>query len=144
MPGFGYSGDITLSSSVTDLDASITWFKEMLGFEVVFSVDEVGWAELSSPAAGVTIGLGQNESIDGKGGTTPVLGVVDIDAARGELEGKGVEFDGETVEIPEMVKWQRSTTLTATRTCSPRASPDHPFQTTPGDRRPRTRRHGPA
>ena len=104
MPDFQYSGDITLASSVKDLDASIAWFKEILGFEVALRVDEAGWAEVSTPTAGVTVGLGQNEEVDGRGGTTPVFGVVEIVAARAEIEGKGVRFDGETMEIPGMVK----------------------------------------
>ncbi len=104
MPGFSFNGTITLSSSVKDLDASMAWFKDMLGFEEVFKVPEAGWAEVSTPAAGVSIGLGQNQQVDGRGGTTPVFGVVDINAARAELEGKGVRFDGDTVELPGMVK----------------------------------------
>ena len=104
MPKFAYKGDITLASSVKSLDDSIAWFQEMLGFEVVFRVDEAGWAELTTPTKDVTLGLGENKEVDGKGGTTPVFGVVDIEAARSELEGKGVRFDGETMEIPDMVK----------------------------------------
>ena len=104
MPGFDYDGTITLSSSVTDLAASVKWFQEMLGFELVFQMEEMGWAELSCPTQGVTIGLGQNETVDGAGGNTPVFGVGDVDVARAELEGKGVRFDGETQEIPDMVK----------------------------------------
>ena len=104
MPKFEYNGDITLSSSVKDLDRSIAWFKEMLGFELSLRVDEAGWAEMSSPVSDVTIGLGQNEQVDGQGGTTPVFGVKDIASARSELEEKGVTFDGETEEIPGMVK----------------------------------------
>jgi len=104
MPGFEYDGLITLSSSVNDLDRSIAWFKEMLGFELSFRVDEAGWAEVESSVTGVTIGLGQNEEVEGRGGTTPVFGVKDIAAARKELEEKAVRFDGETVEIPGMVK----------------------------------------
>jgi len=104
MPGFNYDGTITLSSSVRDLDVSIGWFKDTLGFEETFKVPEAGWAEIASPASGVSIGLGQNEEVDGRGGTTPVLGVTDIDAARAELEAKGVRFDGATVELPGMVK----------------------------------------
>lgn len=99
-----YKGDITLASSVRDLDESIAWFQEMLGFEVVFKVDEAQWAELTSPTKDVTIGLGVNEEVHGQGGTTPVFGVEDIAAARSELEDKGVKFDGDTVEIPGMVK----------------------------------------
>ena len=99
-----YKGDITLACSVTNLDESIAWFKEMLGFDLVFRADEAGWAELTTPTEGVTLGLGMNETVDGRGGTTPVFGVVDIAAARATLEGKGVAFDGETVDIPGMVK----------------------------------------
>ena len=105
MPQFSYNGTITLSSSVKDLDASIAWFKEVLGFEEIFKVAEAGWAEVSTPADGVSIGLDQTDAdVEGAGGSIPVLGVVDIDAARAELEGKGVEFAGETVELPGMVK----------------------------------------
>ncbi len=99
-----YKGDITLSSSVRDLDASIAWFREMLGFEVLFRADEAGWAEMSTPTPGVSIGLGVNQEVDGSGGTTPVFGVLDIAAARAELEGKGVQFDGDIVEVPGLVK----------------------------------------
>ena len=99
-----YKGDITLASSVSDLDRSITWFKDNLGFELLFRVDDAGWAEISSPTGDVTIGLGVNQEVDGRGGTTPVFGVTDIVAARAELEDKGVKFDGDTVEITGMVK----------------------------------------
>ena len=99
-----YKGDITLASSVTNLDASIDWFSNILGFELVFRVDEAGWAEMTSPTRDVTIGLGVNQEVNGAGGTTPVFGVIDIVAARSELEAEGIAFDGETVEIPGLVK----------------------------------------
>ncbi|MCY4056819.1 MAG: VOC family protein [Gammaproteobacteria bacterium] len=105
MPDFSYNGTITLSSSVKDLDASIAWFKDILGFEEEFKVAEAGWAEVSSPVEGVSIGLDQTDAdVEGSGGSVPVFGVVDIDAARAELEAKGVEFAGDTVELPGMVK----------------------------------------
>ena len=105
MPDFSYNGTITLSSSVKDLDASIAWFRDMLGLEEMFKVAEAGWAEVSTPADGVSIGLDQTDAdVEGSGGSVPVFGVVDIDAARAELEAKGVEFAGDTVELPGMVK----------------------------------------
>ena len=120
MPDFSYNGTITLSSSVKDLDASIAWFRDMLGFEEIFKVAEAGWAEVATPVEGVSIGLDQTDAdvedhsvreaspqhspAEGSGGSVPVFGVVDIDAARAELEAKGVEFSGETVELPGMVK----------------------------------------
>ena len=105
MPGINFNGTITLSSSVSDLEASLAWFKDVLGFDETFKVAEAGWAEVSTPAEGVSIGLAQtDEPVDRDGGTTPVFGVDDIDAARAELEAKGVKFEGETVELPGMVK----------------------------------------
>ena len=99
-----YDGTITLASSVKDIGASLKWFKEALGFDEIFHAPAAGWAEITTPAEGISIGLGQNEEVDGKGGSTPVFGVKDIAAARAELESKKVKFDGDTVEIPGMVK----------------------------------------
>ena len=98
-----YDGTITLSIPVQDLDASLAWFSDKLGFQEMFKVAEAGWAEVSTPAEGVTIGLNQGAEGTG-GGSTPVFGVEDIDAARAELEAKGVPFDGDTIELPGMVK----------------------------------------
>ncbi len=97
-----YDGTITLSIPVQDLDASLAWFADKLGFQEMFKVAEAGWAEVSTPAEGVTIGL--NQGAEGTGGATPVFGVEDIDAARAELEANGVQFEGETIELPGMVK----------------------------------------
>ena len=103
MPGFEYDRTITLSTPVGNLEDSIAWFRDMLGFEEVFKVPEAGWAEVSTSADGVSIGLEAGGAAEGRG-TTPVFGVVDIAAARSELEGKGVRFEGDTVELPGMVK----------------------------------------
>ena len=102
MPDF--NGTITLSTAVRDLDAAIAWFKDTLGFEEHFKVAEAGWAEVTTPVEGVTVGLSQSAEAPARGGATPVFGVTDIAAARAELEGKGVRFEGDTVELPGMVK----------------------------------------
>ena len=106
MPNF--NGTITLATNVADLDAAIGWYKAHLGFAEIFKVPEAGWAEVATPAEGVSIGLSQRAEAGDAGpvgsGTTPVFGVEDIDAARAELEGKGVRFEGDTVELPGMVK----------------------------------------
>lgn len=99
-----YDGTITLASSVKDIGSSIKWFKNVLGFEELFHAPEAGWAEVSTPSENVSIGLGQTEEVDGKGGATPVFGVKDIVAARADLETKDVNFDGDTIEIPGLVK----------------------------------------
>ena len=38
------------------------------------------------------------------GGQTPTFGVSDIERARKILEDRGAKFDGDTIEIPDMVK----------------------------------------
>lgn len=100
---FAYDQHLVISVNVSDLEKSLAWYQEMLGFEVTYKLDEYGWAEITSPITGVSIGLGQVEKPDVKG-NTPTWGVADIEAARGYLEGKGVRFDGETQDIGGMVK----------------------------------------
>ena len=49
MVAFTYDGTITLSCSVRDLDRSIHWFRDVLGFEEVFKAAEVGCGRAYSP-----------------------------------------------------------------------------------------------
>src|SRR2546428_7489998 len=39
----------------SDLDGSIAWYQEMLGFQVNYRLDEYGWATLQSAIAGVEV-----------------------------------------------------------------------------------------
>ena len=117
MPSFEYDRTITLSTPVSNLEDAIAWFRDTLGFEEIFKVPEAGWAEVTTSADGVSIGLEAGGTAQGRG-STPVFGVVDIDAARSELEGKGVRFEGETVELPAWSSSRRSSTRTATASCS--------------------------
>ena len=98
-----YIKEITIAMSVSDLNASIEWYTQALGFELLYTLDDIGWSELKSPVPGVNIGLSQVEDVK-LGGPTPTFGVVDIKKARSSLESQGVKFDGETMVIPEMVK----------------------------------------
>ena len=100
---FEYSQTLTISIGVSDLDRAIDWYKDALGLELVYKLDQYGWCEMSTATKHVTIGLGQNEDLK-TGGATPTFGVLDIDAARKHLESKDVRFDGETYEIEGMVK----------------------------------------
>ncbi len=94
---------ITLSISVSDRHASAAWFKEKLGFELRYHIDEVGWSELNTKTEGVILGMGE-QSEPKPGNCVPVFGVDDIDTARSALEAADVKFDGPTQVIPEMVK----------------------------------------
>lgn len=100
----GYTGGLTCSLGVTDLAAAMDWYKDVLGFELLYKVDELAWCEMRTPLTGATLGLGQREAAGGAGGATLVFDVSDIDNARGELEAKGVRFDGDTMTLEGMVK----------------------------------------
>ena len=94
---------ITLALSVSDRHASAAWYSEKLGFEVLYHADEVGWSEMTTNAAGVTLGLGEQAEAS-PGNTVPVFGTPNIETARKALEEAGVRFDGETMVVEGMVK----------------------------------------
>jgi CreA protein len=102
MPGFTFDGDLTLSIAVRDRKASQDWYADRLGFELMYDAPEIGWCEMRSPVARVSVGFADAETVT-PGGPVPVIGVTDIGAARAELEAKGVAFDGETQHIEGLV-----------------------------------------
>jgi catechol 2,3-dioxygenase-like lactoylglutathione lyase family enzyme len=100
----GFDGGLTCALSCGDLQKSIAWYRDVLGFELLYRLDDMGWCELKSPVDRVNVGLSEVESPDVEGGATLTFGVTDIDAARADLESAKVRFDGETRTIPDMVK----------------------------------------
>ena len=91
------------------LDTALAWYTEMLGFEVIHHLPDMGWAELRSPVPGVRVGLTEVERMPTPGGGAVLtFGVEDVDAARAALEEQGVVFDGETGQIDG---WVRLATL---------------------------------
>ena len=101
---FAKTRNIVISVNVADLERSIAWWGEMLGFEPIYVMKEYGWCELATSIDGVGLGLGQVEEVKVSGGVTPTFGVSDIDAARARMEARGVGFDGDTYEIDGQVK----------------------------------------
>jgi catechol 2,3-dioxygenase-like lactoylglutathione lyase family enzyme len=99
-----YSGKLTAAISVSDLERSKQFFVEVLGFEHSYTLADWGWAELRTGVPGVALGIGQAETVTPGGGATLTFGVDDIDATRAWLEQHDVRFDGDTREIPGMVR----------------------------------------
>lgn len=99
----GFQQELTISTQVSSLDDALAWYREMLGCEMLYRVDDLAWAEVTSPVNGVRIGLSQVEKPK-TAGPVPVWSVDDIDTARTILESKDVRFDGDTITIPEMVR----------------------------------------
>ena len=104
MPNFEFEGGLTAAYEVSDCAKSIAWYQDVMGFTLQYHLEEMGWCEMASSVARVNVGLSQVENPKVEGGPTLTWGVKDIDAARSELESKGVKFDGDTTEIPDMVK----------------------------------------
>lgn len=99
-----YDGGLTLSMAVTDLDRGIAWYEGVLGLELLYRMDDIGWCELSSPVDRVNVGLSVVEH-HAPGGATPTFGVEDIEAARAMLVDKDVTVDDTgIVTIPDMVR----------------------------------------
>jgi catechol 2,3-dioxygenase-like lactoylglutathione lyase family enzyme len=51
-----------ISVGVSDYARSLEWYREVLGFEVEYELQEYGWCELKTPF-GFNIGLGQAETV---------------------------------------------------------------------------------
>lgn len=99
-----FVGEVTASMGVTDLARSITWYQQILGCELLYQVDEIGWCEMSTHMDGVRIGLSQVEQVPQGGNATNVWTVEDIDASKAHLESHNVRQDGGIQTVPDLVK----------------------------------------
>ncbi len=95
---------VLVQLAVGDLDRSIAFYRDTLGFELELRDDELGWARIATGIRGVTIGLGVQDVVKGSGTASINLGVGDLDAARALLERRGVVFAGPTIEVPGVVR----------------------------------------
>jgi predicted enzyme related to lactoylglutathione lyase len=96
--------ELTASMGVTDLDRSIGWYQDVLGFTLLYRADEIGWCELTTHMPGINVGLSQNQEVKQGGGATNLWSVADIDVAKAHLDVHGVKQDGDIQHIPDMVK----------------------------------------
>jgi catechol 2,3-dioxygenase-like lactoylglutathione lyase family enzyme len=99
-----YDGGLTCALGVTDLDRSIAWYRDVLGFDLLYRLEDNAWCELKTGVERVNIGLSQVEEAGGKGGATLTFGVEDIEAAKADLDSRGVRQDGPIRDIPGLVR----------------------------------------
>lgn len=99
-----YDGGLTCALGVTDLERSAAWYCGLLGFELLYRRDDIGWCELTTGVKDVNVGLSERREAGGAGGATLTFGVTDLDAAKAELDAAGVRQDGGIVEIPGLVR----------------------------------------
>lgn len=99
-----FDGGLTCAMGVSDLDRSIAWYRDTLGFDLLYRMEDEAWCELKTGVERVNLGLSQVEEAGGKGGATLTFGVEDIEAAKSELESGGVRQDGPIRDIPGLVR----------------------------------------
>lgn len=80
-----------VSYTVSDIDASVSFYRDALGLELESYDEELGWAEFAAPPT--TLALGEyNPNVPiapGEGGVGVALAVDDVEAAVEELESDG-------------------------------------------------------
>jgi catechol 2,3-dioxygenase-like lactoylglutathione lyase family enzyme len=104
--GVQYRPSLLVQLQVSDLDRSVRFYADTLGFEVTERRDDLQFVHLSCGLEGLQLGL------SGGGAAPPSPGTVtlnfgvrgDIEKARRALEAKGVVFKGPTVVIPGKVR----------------------------------------
>jgi predicted enzyme related to lactoylglutathione lyase len=97
-----YEGGLTCAIEVSSLDASLMWYRDVLGFKLLYTAPN--WCELATDVAGVTVGLSQVARPRTDGGVTLTFGVADIEQARANLKAMGVQFEGEIQTIEGLTK----------------------------------------
>ena len=99
-----YDGGLTCSLGVTNLDRSIAWYEDILGFTLLYRRDDIAWCELSTGVDKVNVGLSERLEAGGAGGATLTFGVTDLDSAKTTLDERGVRQDGDIMEIAGLVR----------------------------------------
>ena len=100
-----FDGALTCALGVKNLTQAIDWYTEVLGFELIYKLDDQGWCEMKTPASKVNIGLSEKENVELAGGAVLTWGVNDIESAYKTLQEHKVKFDGEIMTIPDMASF---------------------------------------
>jgi catechol 2,3-dioxygenase-like lactoylglutathione lyase family enzyme len=99
-----FDGGLTCALGVSDLERSVAWYRDTLGFELMYRMEDIAWCELRTGVERVSLGLSEVEEAGGKGGATLTFGVEDIEAAKAELDSRAVRQDGPIRDIPGLVR----------------------------------------
>jgi catechol 2,3-dioxygenase-like lactoylglutathione lyase family enzyme len=101
--GITYRPTVTVQLGVADLDASIRFYTEALGFRVTERRDDLRFAHVATNVPGLELGLSAGAPVTPTASFVVNIGVADVAAARAALERKGVVFRRPTQVIPGKV-----------------------------------------
>ena len=117
-PAHGFNGGLTCALECNDLETSLAWYQNVLGFELLLKEESMAWAEFRTPIEGVTLGIAQVEEAQTKGGATLTWGVVSVDQTRAQIEKHDVRFEAKLKPYQVLFVWQLFLIQTETDTCS--------------------------
>lgn len=98
-----YKPGFTLWYSVSDLERTLSFYTDQLGFEVDSYDKENGMASVHTNTKDCFIGFSESEQVV-PSTAAAVIEVEDIDVAVKELKEKGITFNGEVTTIPGYAK----------------------------------------
>jgi predicted enzyme related to lactoylglutathione lyase len=103
-PAIGYRPEVTLQIAVADLDRSIRFYEDVMGFKVSERRDDLQFAHLQTNVPGLELGINQVAPVVPPSAAVVInISVADVAAARAALEARGVKFPKPTQVIPGKV-----------------------------------------
>jgi catechol 2,3-dioxygenase-like lactoylglutathione lyase family enzyme len=99
-----YDGTIMPAFHVRSLEAAKKWYRDVLGFEVVYELAEQGWCEVATPVKEAKLGLSENPAGEKSGDAFVSFGVQDMAKAKAHLVASKVVLENDVIEIPGVVK----------------------------------------
>lgn len=90
--------------AVSDAAKSAEWYRNVLGGDVVSTIAEFGWVEVSTSTPGVTLGLTEMPTNVSNRGAVLDFEVDDLERIRGVLARHGVHVDDRPTEIAGLAR----------------------------------------
>jgi catechol 2,3-dioxygenase-like lactoylglutathione lyase family enzyme len=98
-----YRPTLLVQIGVANLDRSIAFYTQTLGFELTERRDDLKFAHIDTNVPGLQIGLNEVPSPRGSGSIVLNISVANVFETRKQLEARGLRFTGDTVVIPGKV-----------------------------------------
>ncbi len=92
---------------VEDVKKSIDYYTKLLGYKLEEYIEEYGWAELSHPGGGVSLGIAKSGDCDPTANFKNAVFIINVDnieKSKADMKKKGVQFKGDILEVPGHVK----------------------------------------
>ena len=103
--GVEYRPSLLVQIGVSDLDRSIRFYRDMLGFTVTERRDDLQFAHMATNVSGLEIGLNQQENPKGSGSVVLNISVVDAASARrAQDSGRGAGPSRPSRRLPSGVR----------------------------------------